>query len=47
MTVAASGWPRDQQAPSERMNITYLLEDTEQSGGVRVQLVHADALIGR
>ena len=29
------------------MNITYLLEDTEQSGGVRVQLVHADALIER
>ncbi len=29
------------------MNITYLVEDTEQSGGVRVQLVHADALIER
>lgn len=29
------------------MNITYLVEDTEQSGGVRVQLVHADALIAR
>ena len=29
------------------MNIAYLLEDTEQSGGVRVQLVHADALIAR
>jgi hypothetical protein len=29
------------------MNIAYLLEDTEQSGGVRVQLVHADALIER
>jgi glycosyltransferase involved in cell wall biosynthesis len=29
------------------MNITYLVEDTEQSGGVRVQLAHADALIER
>ena len=29
------------------MNITYLVEDTDQSGGVRVQLVHADALIAR
>lgn len=29
------------------MNITYLVEDTEQSGGVRVQLAHADALIAR
>ncbi len=29
------------------MNVAYLLEDTEQSGGVRVQLVHADALIER
>jgi hypothetical protein len=29
------------------MNIAYLLEDTEQSGGVRVPLVHADALIER
>jgi hypothetical protein len=29
------------------MNITYLVEDTEQSGGVRVMLVHADALIDR
>ncbi|HEX8408826.1 MAG TPA: glycosyltransferase family 4 protein [Thermoanaerobaculia bacterium] len=29
------------------MNITYLVEDTDQSGGVRVMLVHADALIGR
>jgi hypothetical protein len=29
------------------MNIAYLLEDTDQSGGVRVQLVHADALIER
>jgi glycosyltransferase involved in cell wall biosynthesis len=29
------------------MNIAYLLEDTDQSGGVRVQLVHADALIAR
>jgi glycosyltransferase involved in cell wall biosynthesis len=27
------------------MNISYLLEDTDQSGGVRVQLAHADALI--
>lgn len=27
--------------------ITYLLEDTDQSGGVRVQLAHADALIAR
>ena len=29
------------------MNITYLAEDTDQSGGTRVQLVHADALIER
>jgi Glycosyl transferases group 1 len=29
------------------MNITYLLEDTDHSGGVRVQLAHADALIAR
>lgn len=29
------------------MNITYLVEDTAQSGGVRVQLAHADALIAR
>jgi hypothetical protein len=29
------------------MNISYLLEDTEMSGGVRVQLAHADALIAR
>ncbi len=29
------------------MNIAYLLEDTDQSGGVRVQMVHADALIER
>lgn len=29
------------------MNITYLVEDTEQSGGVRVPLAHADALIAR
>ena len=29
------------------MNITYLVEDTDQSGGVRVLLVHADALIAR
>ena len=29
------------------MNISYLVEDTEQSGGVRVQLAHADALIAR
>ena len=29
------------------MNITYLAEDTDQSGGTRVQLAHADALIER
>lgn len=29
------------------MNIAYLLEDTDQSGGVRVPLAHADALIAR
>lgn len=29
------------------LKITYLVEDTEPSGGVRVQLVHADALIER
>jgi hypothetical protein len=29
------------------MNITYLLEDTDLSGGVRVQLAQADALIAR
>src|SRR3989442_1724905 len=29
------------------MNITYLMEDTELSGGIRVQLAHADALIAR
>jgi glycosyltransferase involved in cell wall biosynthesis len=32
---------------SRPLNISYLVEDTEQSGGVRVQLVHADALIAR
>lgn len=31
----------------EPLKITYLVEDTAQSGGVRVQLVHADALIAR
>lgn len=29
------------------LKIAYLAEDTEQSGGVRVQLAHADALIAR
>lgn len=29
------------------MNVAYLLEDTDHSGGVRVMLAHADALIGR
>lgn len=29
------------------MNIAYLLEDTDHSGGVRVQLAHADALTAR
>lgn len=29
------------------LRISYLLEDTDQSGGVRVQLAHADALIAR
>jgi glycosyltransferase involved in cell wall biosynthesis len=29
------------------MNITYLMEDTALSGGIRVQLAHADALIAR
>jgi glycosyltransferase involved in cell wall biosynthesis len=29
------------------LKIAYLVEDTEQSGGVRVQLAHADALIER
>ena len=29
------------------LSIAYLLEDTELSGGVRVQLIHADALIER
>jgi glycosyltransferase involved in cell wall biosynthesis len=29
------------------LNITYLIEDTAQSGGVRVPLAHADALIER
>ncbi len=29
------------------MNITYLMEDTELSGGIRIQLAHADALIAR
>jgi len=29
------------------LRIAYLLEDTDQSGGVRVQLAHADALIAR
>ena len=29
------------------LRITYLMEDTAQSGGVRVQLAHADALIAR
>lgn len=32
---------------SKPLNLTYLVEDTEQSGGVRVQLMHADALIAR
>ena len=29
------------------LKIAYLLEDTDQSGGVRVQLAHADALVAR
>jgi len=29
------------------MNITYLMEDTEMAGGIRVQLAQADALIAR
>jgi glycosyltransferase involved in cell wall biosynthesis len=29
------------------LRISYLLEDTEMSGGIRVQLMHADALIAR
>lgn len=32
---------------SEPLKITYLVEDTDLSGGVRVQLAHADALIAR
>lgn len=32
---------------SAPLKISYLVEDTEMSGGVRVQLVHADALIAR
>lgn len=32
---------------SRPLHISYLVEDTEQSGGVRVQLAHADALIER
>lgn len=32
---------------SKALRIAYLLEDTELSGGVRVQLMHADALIAR
>jgi hypothetical protein len=32
---------------SAPLSISYLVEDTEQSGGVRVQLAHADALIAR
>jgi hypothetical protein len=31
----------------EPLKIAYLVEDTEMSGGVRVQLAHADALIDR
>ena len=31
----------------ESLKIAYLVEDTAQSGGVRVQLAHADALIAR
>jgi len=32
---------------SEPLRIAYLLEDTELSGGIRMQLAHADALIAR
>ena len=32
---------------NERLHIAYLLEDTELSGGVRVQLAQADALVAR
>ena len=32
---------------AEPLKIAYLVEDTAQSGGVRVQLAHADALIAR
>ena len=31
----------------EPLSVAYLVEDTAQSGGVRVQLAHADALIAR
>src|SRR5688500_14713321 len=46
------GAPRDGllRRGSKRMKplkIAYLMEDTELSGGQRVQLVHADALIAR
>src|SRR5437867_6999076 len=32
---------------SEPLKITYLMEDTEMAGGIRVQLAQADALIAR
>jgi hypothetical protein len=34
-------------APARPLRISYLLEDTELSGGIRVQLMQADALIAR
>jgi glycosyltransferase involved in cell wall biosynthesis len=32
---------------SDRLKITYLMEDTAMAGGIRVQLAHADALMAR
>src|SRR5205807_554043 len=41
----AGGLLRDRA--ERRMKIAYLAEDTAMSGGIRVQLAHADALIAR
>jgi glycosyltransferase involved in cell wall biosynthesis len=42
----AAAWPPLQKV-NDRVNITYLMEDTEMAGGVRVQLAQADALVAR
>lgn len=39
--------PMTERASESRLRITYLIEDTDLSGGVRVSLAQADALISR